>query len=306
MGKKYEYDETIQDIISKRLSEYLDKNNISYDKCADAINAYCEKNGIDFRTSNPAITNYVGKGKTPRTPPASFISAFAQTFDVSVDYLFGEAKTSSRNNGIEAAAAAIGTSDPKTIGALQKIYAVWRDINPHFDFADNPPYRYTVIAGSGDDITNILDEIIQSEFFSEMFTGYTLHINNKYFRYGYSIKYEQAHNEFYATHGYPENTSKEYKAKKATRLEELEYDTKLEEDTVWARIARNALAAIENSDLSIRAYLDKKLLREIDEMKQAPTLSQKIMGDNKHPANARMDNDLHKRPARPHKKDKTK
>jgi len=264
------YKKDVRDIAIKQIKKHIETLKISDRECVRRINAYCKAHGIENERysdleyiSVQQFDYYTTQTNKAQRIPIEFIHVFAETFNVSFDYLFGRAETPSRNDGIEAAAAAIGTSDPETIGALQKIYAVWRNINPHYDFADNPPpYRFTAIAGSGYDITNILDEIIQSEFFSEMFTGYTLHINNKYFCYGYSIKYEQARNEFYATHGHPE------KVKKVTLLEELEYDNKLEDDAVWARIARNALAAIENSDLSIRAYLDKRLLREIDEMKQ--------------------------------------
>jgi len=124
MPKDYEHDRELQDIIASRLYEYMTvKNPMSYDKCAEAMNDYSKTHKIDFHTSNPAITNYVGRGKTPRPARHSFLDVFSRTFGVSMDYLYGLTSNHTIDISARAAADYLGVSN-KTVEKLKRIFDI--------------------------------------------------------------------------------------------------------------------------------------------------------------------------------------
>lgn len=166
-----EYKTKIQETVRELMGNYIgEKLKISYEECANRINQHCKDDGTDYRITAQAIHQYIGGGQNKRKIPIEFVAAFAESFDLSFDYLFGTLGVTGRDNNIIAAAEAIGTDDAKTIEALKAIFDVWQGaVAVIGDFGYIP----------SENMLNILNQIIQGEELHKLFYEYYIYASER-------------------------------------------------------------------------------------------------------------------------------
>ena len=157
------YTDVIWDTIAERIGGYLSERDMSFQDCADRINEYCAENGIDYSSTPQGIHQYLRAGKRETRITPAFISIFAQTFNVSCDWIMGLSDTPSVDMSDKSVAKALGISDPRTIESLKKVFST---------------------APNRDKYTQMLEQIVQSKDFYRLFEGYKQWIQSHLNYYG--------------------------------------------------------------------------------------------------------------------------
>jgi len=146
------YTNYLWDTIADRIGGYLSDSDMSFQDCANRINKFCAEKKIDYFASPQGIHQYLRTGKRETKITPAFISAFAQTFNVSVDWLMGLSETPAVDYEYKSVAKILGVADHMTIIALEKAF--------------NRPYQDKELHKP------LLEKLVQSKEFGRMFDGY--------------------------------------------------------------------------------------------------------------------------------------
>ena len=159
-GKEEKYTDILWDTIAEKIGGYLSDSDMSFQDCADRINEYCVENEIDYSSTPQGIHQYLRTGKRETKITPAFISVFAQTFNVSADWLMGLADTQSIDADNKSVSKVLGLTDSETIEALKQALTRKR---------------------KDDDICKpLLEKVIQSDEFGRLFDGYYLWLHSNY------------------------------------------------------------------------------------------------------------------------------
>jgi len=233
------YTDVIWDTIAGRIGSYLSERDMSFQDCADRINEYCTENEIDYSSTPQGIHQYLRTGKRETRITPAFISIFAQTFNVSADWIMGLSETMSIDVSDKSVSKALGISDPMTIKALVQALST---------------HRKDIIS-----CTPLLEKVVQSEEFNKLFDGYKIwiesHLDYHYISDGNwgppgMIKMMVEQTAMHDKNIDPKNITKDALRKTAARVVEDAYDL------AFAKVMRNAWQAVEKIDVS--EYYEQK------------------------------------------------
>ena len=137
----------------------------SIEQIADDIGRFCAANDIDGSVSKQALHSFTQENGNKPTYGSMYI--LCKYFDVSSDYLVGLSHTPSTDENVKTAVRVLSVEDEKTINAIKDIFEVLSATSDHQDFSPEFPNYLR-----GKELQPLIEKIIQTDSFRNMFGGY--------------------------------------------------------------------------------------------------------------------------------------